>query len=298
MGWRGPEDPGDGWHALTLEGMEREQERLEAREARAMEACPATGRVVRAVQPEGGYLPPRLFHARGMGDGSPLRGGWRHLPPDVAGLTVDYMTRVAAGADVRDAFRIPLMGARLVGRAGEGERLAEAVGAGPGLGNGAFRAAVLLCGFDVAGRRGRSAWTPDRVGEPSRDALWDLRRMVARMLRFLADRGPLVEEGYTFPGAWTGLVTAGSGDLMTADGLWDMKVSRYPPSQAQTLQMLVYWRLGVHSVDPRYREDVRLIGLVNPLLDMTWELPVADVPADVCERVDQDVIGYPAGEDV
>ena len=64
--------------------------------------------------------------------------------------------------------------------------------------------------------------------------------------------GPVVWEGFTFDGGYTDRVTSGDGDLLTADGLWDLKVSRWPPNPTYTLQLLVYWRLGLHSTHPEY----------------------------------------------
>lgn len=118
--------------------------------------------------------------------------------------------------------------------------------------------------------------------------------MVARTLRFMDRVGPVVWEGFTFDGGYTDRVTSGDGDLLTADGLWDLKVSRWPPNPTYTLQLLVYWRLGLHSTHPEYL-GVRRLGLYNARSDTMWSVPVARISADAVRAVERDVIGYADG---
>lgn len=122
----------------------------------------------------------------------------------------------------------------------------------------------------------------------------NVRRMVARTLRFMDRVGPVVWEGFTFDGGYTDRVTSGDGDLLTADGLWDLKVSRWPPNPTYTLQLLVYWRLGLHSTHPEYLR-VRRLGLYNARSDTMWSVPVARIGADAVRAVERDVIGYADG---
>ena len=53
--------------------------------------------------------------------------------------------------------------------------------------------------------------------------------------------GPVVKDGFTFDGGYTDIVTAGDGDFLTFDTLWDFKVSIKPPTNANTLQLLMYY---------------------------------------------------------
>ena len=156
------------------------------------------------------------------------------------------------------------------------------------------RAACLLCGFDAASRRGPARWRAGRVIDPGPATVYNVRRMVARTLRFMDRVGPVVWEGFTFDGGYTDRVTSGDGDLLTADGLWDLKVSRWPPNPTYTLQLLVYWRLGLHSTHPEYLR-VRRLGLYNARSDTMWSVPVARIGADVVHAVERDVIGYADG---
>lgn len=186
---------------------------------------------------------------------------------------------------------MPLAGARLVGRSADAERLLAMV---DGFSDRSVRAACLLCGFDAASRRGPARWRAGRVRDPGPATVHNVRRMVARTLRFMDRVGPVVWEGFTFDGGYTDRVTSGDGDLLTADGLWDLKVSRWPPNPTYTLQLLVYWRLGLHSTHPEYLR-VRRLGLYNARSDTMWSVPVARIGADAVRAVERDVIGYADG---
>lgn len=178
-----------------------------------------------------------------------------------------------------------------MGRSADAERLLAMV---DGFSDRSVRAACLLCGFDAASRRGPARWRAGRVVDPGPATVYNVRRMVARTLRFMDRVGPVVWEGFTFDGGYTDRVTSGDGDLLTADGLWDLKVSRWPPNPTYTLQLLVYWRLGLHSTHPEYLR-VRRLGLYNARSDTMWSVPVARIGADAVRAVERDVIGYADG---
>lgn len=241
------------------------------------------------VQPEGGYPPLSLFDEVCLADPVPLF-AFEDVPADVTGLAVDYLSRVARGVPARDAFRVPL--ARLVGRSADAERLLAMV---DGFSDRSVRAACLLCGFDAASRRGPARWRAGRVRDPGPATVHNVRRMVARTLRFMDRMGPVVWEGFTFDGGYTDRVTSGDGDLLTADGLWDLKVSRWPPNPTYTLQLLVY-RLAARPAFHTSRvSPCAASGPVQRAVGHDVEHPVARIGADVVHAVERDVIGYADG---
>ena len=281
---------GCGFDMRSPSEMEADDARREADEAAHAPRMAVTSRIRRVAQPPDGYLPLSLFDEVRLADPVPLY-AFEDVPADVTGLAVDYLSRVARGVPARDAFRVPLAGARLVGRSADAERLLAMV---DGFSDRSVRAACLLCGFDAASRRGPARWRAGRVVDPGPATVYNVRRMVARTLRFMDRMGPVVWEGFTFDGGYTDRVTSGDGDLLTADGLWDLKVSRWPPNPTYTLQLLVYWRLGLHSTHPEYL-GVRRLGLYNARSDTMWSVPVARIGADAVRAVERDVIGYADG---
>ena len=47
----------------------------------------------------------------------------------------------------------------------------------------------------------------------------------------------VVSTTLSFPGGYTSTITVGDGDFMTQDGIWDIKVSKNPPTKEHTLQV-------------------------------------------------------------
>lgn len=119
--------------------------------------------------------------------------------------------------------------------------------------------------------------------------------MVARSLAFLDEYGPVVWRDFRFDGGYTDLITSGDGDFLTCDTLWDFKVSKRPPTPMGTLQVLTYWRMGLHSRYPVYR-SIRRLGLWNPRLDTAWLLDVDRIGDGLRGLVDERIIGYPGSD--
>lgn len=120
-----------------------------------------TTRIRMVGQPPEGLLPLSLFGRTPLPDRMALHPrSMETVAPDLAGLYVDYMTRIAMGAPKRVAFRIPLLGARLVGQGEYAESLLSRMVdfAFP-----SARAACLLLDFDAAARRGPQYWKPRRM---------------------------------------------------------------------------------------------------------------------------------------
>ena len=116
--------------------------------------------------------------------------------------------------------------------------------------------------------------------------------MVRRSVAFLDIYGPKIADHLTFKGGYTGHVTNGDGDFLTKDTLWDFKVSKQTLQSKSVLQLLIYWRLGLHSVHPEYR-DVKYLGVYNPRMNMVYRYPVADISDEAIEELDYSIICYP-----
>lgn len=232
----------------------------------------------------------------------PSTGGGRHHPdllppyprsaesvsPASMGLAVDYLTRLDQGAAPESAFSISLRGARNLGEDRRAEELLARVARGGAEG---VAAAFALSSYDQAYRRGPAFFKGEgRV--PNGAALENVAAMRRYMGRFFDAYGPMVWDGPTFDGAHTACVSAGDADFVCGDTLWDMKVSSYGATALQTLQLLVYWRLGMHSDRAAFWEGVRHVGIVNPRRATTRRWDLDRVPEGTVETIDRELIGY------
>ena len=116
--------------------------------------------------------------------------------------------------------------------------------------------------------------------------------MVQRSLYFLECYGPKVLDDFTLEGGYTNTVSAGDGDFITADTLWDFKVSKEKLDKDQTLQLLMYWRMGLHSIHHPEFQNIKYLGIYNPRMDNVYRIAVENISEDVIREVEKDVIGY------
>ena len=161
-----------------------------------------------------------------------------------------------------------------------------------GLDNISIISAVKLSGFDVCYRAGKSYYKPIEDIEPNQATIDNIKIMVMRALTFFDTYGPVVMDGFRFDGGYTPNVTAGDGDYLTADTLWDMKVTNSPVTIKHTLQLLIYWRMGIHSKNSSKFQEIKYLGICNPRQNIAMRIPVANVSQEIVEEVDTKIIGY------
>lgn len=164
-----------------------------------------------------------------------------------------------------------------------------------GLDNESIRCAHKLVEFDVYYRVQMSSFYRNMQKENSPvltdETIENVRTMVLRSLAFIENYGPVTKDGFTFEEAYTDVITIGDGDYLTADTLWDFKVSKKEPNKDQTLQILIYNIMGKHS---NYLEfnNIQNLGIFNPRLNKAYSLSVSDISDEIITEVSEKVIGY------
>ena len=263
-----------------------------------------TARIGEVKQPHGGYLKPSLMTASVIDDGFVLHEE-ENIHATIIGLAVDYLTRFLDGVStgrehsevLMDAFRISLLGAKLADGLGRKDALKTAhqlfLGI-QGLDDVSITNACKLATFDVWYRNplGAVYAKTDKETQPDTDTIENIRVMVERSLLFLSEYGPVTKDGFTFePNGYTETVSTGDGDFLTADTLWDFKVSKSKPTSKHTLQLLMYYIMGKHSGQEVF-EPISKIGIFNPRLNTVYTYDVSNLSSDIIAEIEREVIGY------
>ena len=251
--------------------------------------CSVTRRISKIKQPWGGYIRPNEFTQTVLdgGDIDDLNSE-ENISPGLVGLVVDYLTRFMTGTPAEETFCISRMGAMGIRRLGQFQQLLLNIN---GLDDNSIDAAVKLSGFDSVCRAGIMAYRPVEDIKPDAHTIENIRTMVERSQRFFEIYGPKVLDGLTFEGGYTGYVATGDGDFLTDDTLWDFKVSKRKLQNKHTLQLLMYWRMGIHSIHPEYK-NVKYLGVYNPRMNVVYRLDVNLISEEVISEVESKVIGY------
>lgn len=171
------------------------------------------------------------------------------------------------------------------------QKLAEMLASVKGLDDESIISAVKLSSLDVCFRAGVDRYRPMEGINPDKTTIGNIRVMVERSLRFLDLYGPKTLDGFTFDDGYTETVSFGDGDFLTEDTLWDFKVSKRPVNKDWTLQIMMYWRMGLRSGQPEFK-TIKYLGIYNPRKNEVDRIAVNDIPSDVIDTVDYDVIGY------
>ena len=247
-----------------------------------------TNRIKYVKQPRGGYINPKNMTEIVLGDGVEALNPDEVVSPGTVGTAVDYLTRFMLGTPAVEAFKISLYGASI---AGETERAKTLVRGIKGLDYESVINAVRLCRYDVYFRTNIPEYMPVEDKPVDSATVENIITMVNRALHFFDMYGPVVLDGFTFEGGYTYIVSTGDGDFTTKDTLWDFKVSKSPVKKEHTLQLLMYWRMGLHSIYPEFKK-IKYLGIYNPRLNIVSRISVNDIPQSVIDEVETEVIGY------
>ena len=151
--------------------------------------------------------------------------------------------------------------------------------------------ACKLVGYEVCYRAGPSRYKPIENINPDNNTIENIVTMVNRSIEFWKAYGPVIKSGFTFEGAYTEMVVVGEGDYLTKDTLWDFKTSKNDLSNAYTLQLLMYYIMGCHSIYPEFKQ-IKNLGVFNPRLNKVYLASVDSIPRETVEEVSNEVIGY------
>lgn len=248
-----------------------------------------TQRISQIKQPHGGYLNPNDFQIINNNDNEELLE--ENIHSSLVGLAVDYLTRVMLNTPAIDAFKISLLGATIIGERKKAERLLKNI---RGIDSKSIYNACKIVGYDVCYRAGPTGYRNVDSINANKATINNIRIMVKRSITFFDNYGPMVKDGFTFEGGYTKLINKGDGDFLTKDTLWDFKVSSRKPKSAHTLQLLVYYIMGMHSVHPEFK-NIKKVGIFNPRMNIVYLKNINEIPKETIDKISEEVIGYGNG---
>ncbi len=247
-----------------------------------------TQRIKMIKQPWGGYLNPRLFKVIDLDSEIELNEN-ENIRGNLIGLAVDYLTRFLLINDKVDAFRISLFGAMNLGLEDTAVDLLNNL---TGLDSKSVINACKMAGFDVAFRASPMYYKPIEEINPDNATVENIIEMVKRGIKFFDEYGPIVLNGFTFKGAYTHLISSGDGDFTTKDTLWDFKVSKSLPNKDHTLQLLIYYLMGLKSDNFEHFKKIDKLGFFNPRLNKIFIYEIKNIDPNILDFISREVIGY------
>ena len=248
-----------------------------------------TKRIKEIRQPRLGYLPVSEFEVVHLEDDSFITNFSENLSPSVVGTVVDYLTRFMFNRNATKAFEISLMGAERAGKIDTAKELVETI---KGLDEKSIRAACTLASYDVFYRSPIDAYNAT-IQEPNRQTITNIKTMVRRAVSVFEKDGSVQMEGITFEDGYSEIVTAGDADFATSNTLWDMKVTRKEnPDSKETLQLLIYYIMGCHSIHKDFFGRLSYIAFFNPRRNTIHRCAVNKISQELIKQIEDNVICY------
>ena len=220
-----------------------------------------TQRISKIKQPRGGYIKRKDFTCITLEDGIELN-SQENIHPSLIGLVIDYMTRFCMGTPKETAFHISILGAKIAKNEFVAYKLLSKIN---GLDTESIISASKLVGYDVCYRAGMAHFKPVSEITPDTNTIANIITMIKRTLSFWEQYGPIIKDGFTFEGGYTSIISAGDGDYLTKDTLWDLKVLKEEIKPKYTLQLLIYLIMGQHSVHKEFK-DITQLGIYLSLI--------------------------------
>lgn len=255
-----------------------------------------TQRIKEIKQPRGGYINISEFEIKSFDDNKTLNEN-ENIHASIVGMVVDYMTRFIMGTEKQEAFKISIMGsicAEKLGRKNAIKEIKEYIDKIKDLDDKSIINACKVVSFDVWYRNPMAAVMakgPDDIN-PDKDTIENIRILINRSVDFWNNYGPIIVDGFTFEnGGYTDIVDSGDGDYLTEDTLWDFKVSSSKPKPDHTLQIVMYYIMGIHSGKDEFK-SIEKVGIFNPRLNTTYIKGVSEISEEIINEISHNIIGY------
>ena len=239
-------------------------------------------------QPRGGYIPPKSFSKTLLSDNEYLYSD-ENVDPKTVGVVVDYLTRYMISHNATVSFDTVLLAAAELNQSDE---VLDKLLLLKGLDDTSIKIAVSLIKYDTYYRSG--LWF-DINKVPDTKTIHNIRILVNRCLHFFDLYGPVELFGFDFEGGYTDIISSGDGDYLTEDTLWDLKVRRSEITSQHTLQVCIYYLMGVESVHCEF-SSIRYLGFYNPRMNKVYRLDINDISDEVLATISGEIImqGYSA----
>lgn len=255
-----------------------------------------TNRIKSITQPRGGYLPVTMFEHIELNNGvnavdeKVYEGSSIH--GSMIGTAVDYITRFMLNGDASKAFHISLIGAERAGKSENAQKLLAQI---QGLDDQSIRAACHLVQYDVFARNTMAAmaYLHNETIVADDGTVSNIQIMVKSALQLFEKYGAIVSIGMTFEGGYTDTIDSGDADFLTVDTLWDFKVTKQErPTSNETLQLLVYYVMGLHSKRYTDFENIKYLGIFNPRYNTIYRCAIDKIDKEIIKTVEERVICY------
>lgn len=253
-----------------------------------------TQRIKYVSQPKNGYIPKGLFQKDIYIDDEEIA-DIESAYTSIQGMAVDYLTRFILSGNREEAFDISRRGALKIdeffGKSLETKRFNRLLSQIKGLDDDSIIATCRIVAYDSAFRTGRPYIQRIERKDITGELIQNIRVLVSRTLRFFDRIDSIVMNGFSFEGGYTDLVSSGDGDYLTRTRLVELKTSKEQFSSKWSLQVLMYYLLGIHSIHDEF-QYVEKLCIFNALQNVSYTIELSEISDEIKYIVSHEILGY------
>lgn len=238
-------------------------------------------------QPRGGFFSVKLFQETQYNSAKELYPD-ENVSKTLIGTTVDNLTRVLLGANPKKVFEPATFGmmAIKVDMYDDCYDLADEV---KGLDEDSIIAAYRLSVYESVYRSGYKPSMNLTPELPNKYTINNIKTMVYRSLEYFGKQKEIANVGKTLSIKYKGDSIYGDYDYLTEDSLIDMKVLSKKITNKNTLQIILYWILGMKS-DKNHFSNVKFLKFYNPRLDIEYAFDLNELTPDILKPILEEVL--------
>lgn len=241
----------------------------------------------KAKQPRGGYLPIKLFKEIHYDSKNELFPD-ENVSKSQIGTTVDNMTRILLGAKPKKVFQPAVNGmmAAKVDIFGDSFDLIDEV---TGLDDDSILAAFQLSIYETIYRSGYRSSINLENNLPDKHTIENIKEMINRSLAYFKQQEHIIDVGERLFVKYKGDTIYGDYDYLTEDSLIDMKVLSKKITNKHTLQIILYWIIGMKS-DKKQFSNVKHLKFYNPRLNVEYQFDLYDLTPQLLKPILEEVL--------
>lgn len=240
-------------------------------------------------------MSPKQLYVEEYYDEYELKTMHEQVHASLVGLAVDYLTRFIFTENLQEAFKISLIGAMRIGEQRYALELIASIEKEwekkRDVTDKIIASALQLCAYDVVYRSGPLGYKPAKSVVADPFTVEDIHIMLDRTLHYLGAQSSLVTFGFSFSGKDAKYIHIGDGDVLTQNAVIDFKVSVKAPTSDHTLQLLIYYLMGLHEY-PEIFEGVTRIAIFNPRLNTSYTYDLSQIEQWIVDEISTNIIGY------
>lgn len=153
-----------------------------------------------------------------------------------------------------------------------------------------IKCACKLVAYSFTVSRKDGKYFKDENNVPDSKTIERIRNLVNNGIDFIKMYGPVIGFDLSFEGGYTNSVSNGRADYLMEDCLWDLKVYRSDISCKDSLQLVLYYLLGLRSIHREKYLRVKKLGIYNPKKCKIYTVNIEDIDKSILENIEKTII--------